>query len=280
MNFLASFSDFFHYDFLLRALFGCIFVAIACGIVSPLIVAKRYAFIGTAVSHSTFLGLSIALSLVASENSLMVFLITLIITLILVTALAKSTFRQKLPSDSLIGIFFTSSMGIGIIIHFLFAKERGDLLGYLFGNILLLENQDIILCFVLMLTLIPLFFIPLKKWLYVIYDEEGALVSGINVKFFHYLFFLILTFLIVSALKLAGTVLIETLLLIPGVFALKMGRNIKQVFIFSIGFSILSSILGLYFANLWNLPSGATMAVTQLLILLLFLFLNKIRGED
>ena len=272
--------DFFQYDFLLRALLGCIFVAIACGIVSPLIVAKRYAFMGTAVSHSTFLGLSIALSLVASKNSISVFLITLAITMILVLFLAKATFRQKLPTDSLIGIFFTSSMGIGVIIHYLFARQRGDLLGYLFGNLLLLEQHDIILSLVLMLSLIPLFFIPLKKWLYVIYDEEGAYVSGINIKFFHYLFFLILTFLIVSALKLAGTVLIETLLLVPGVFALKLGRNIKQVFIFSISFSIISSIFGLYLANLGDLPSGATMAVTQLLILVGFLVFKKIKGEN
>ncbi|MFI5389760.1 MAG: metal ABC transporter permease [Bacteriovoracales bacterium] len=280
MNPWTALTDFFQYDFLFRALLGCIFVSVACGIVSPLIVAKRYAFMGTAVSHSTFLGLSIALSVVSSENPFLVFLITLGITLILVTGLAKATFRQKLPSDSLIGIFFTSSMGIGVIIHFLFARQRGDLLGYLFGNILLLENQDMILSLVLMLSLIPLFFIPFKKWLYVIYDEEGALVSGINIKFFHYLFFLVLTFLIVSALKLAGTVLIETLLLIPGVFSLKNGRNIKQVFIFSISFSIFSSVLGLYLANLWDLPSGATMAVTQLIILLGFLFFKKIKGGN
>lgn len=280
MNLWTSLMDFFQYDFLLRALLGCIFVAIACGIVSPLIVAKRYAFMGTAVSHSTFLGLSIALSLIATKNSFLVFLITLAVTLILVTALAKATFRQKLPSDSLIGIFFTSSMGIGVIIHYLFARQRGDLLGYLFGNILLLEYHDVILSLVLMLSLIPLFFIPLNKWLYVIYDEEGAYVSGINTKVFHYLFFLILTFLIVSALKLAGTVLIETLLLIPGVFALKIGRNIKQVFVLSIGFSIISSLLGLYIANLGDLPSGATMAVTQLLILLGFLLFRKIKGVN
>lgn len=280
MNLYSSLMDFFHYDFLFRALLGCIFVAIACGIVSPLIVAKRYAFMGTAVSHSTFLGLSIALSLIATKDSISVFLITLGITLILVTALAKATFRQKLPSDSLIGIFFTSSMGIGVIIHYLFARERGDLLGYLFGNILLLEQHDIILSFLLVLTLIPIFLIPLKKWLYVIYDEEGAYVAGINTKVFHYLFFLILTFLIVSALKLAGTVLIETLLLIPGVFALKIGRNIKQVFVLSIAFSIVSSILGLYIANLGDLPSGATMAVTQLFILLCFLFFRKIKGGN
>jgi ABC-type Mn2+/Zn2+ transport system permease subunit len=65
--------------------------------------------------------------------------------------------------------------------------------------------------------------------------------------------------------------------LIPGVFALKIGRNIKQVFFLSIGFSILSSTLGLYFANLWDLPSGATMAVTQLFLLILFLSIKKIK---
>jgi ABC-type Mn2+/Zn2+ transport system permease subunit len=270
-------TDFFQYDFLTLALVGTLLLSLACGLISPLIISKRYAFMGAAVSHSTILGLAIALSLVPDTDSVNIFLITLGATLVMVLFLAGATFRQRLPSDSLIGIFFTGSMGLGVIIHSLFAQQKGDLMGYLFGNILLLDQGDLILSAILLLILIPIILFPLKRWLYIIYDEEGAIVSGLSVKFFHYLFFILLTLLIVSSLKIAGAILVNTLLLVPGVFGLRFGRNIKQVLFYSVSFSLVGSLLGLYLANLKNFPSGATLAVVQLGLLLLSLGLEKIK---
>jgi len=234
---------------------------------------------GAAVSHSTILGLSIALSLIPATDSINIFLITLAVTLVIVIFLAKATFRQRLPSDSLIGIFFTGSMGLGVIIHSLFTGQKGDLMGYLFGNILLLDKGDLLLSGLLLMLLIPIILIPLKRWLYIIYDEEGAIVSGLSVKFFHYLFFILLTFLIVSSLKIAGAVLVNTLLLVPGVFGLRFGKNIKEVILLSISFSTLGSLLGLYLANLNNFPSGATLAVVQLILLLFSFAIEKLKRK-
>lgn len=277
MSLVQGMTDFFQYDFLTLALVGTLLLSLACGLISPLIISKRYAFMGAAVSHSTILGLAIALSLVPDTDSVNIFLITLGATLVMVLFLAGATFRQRLPSDSLIGIFFTGSMGLGVIIHSLFAQQKGDLMGYLFGNILLLDQGDLILSAILLLILIPIILFPLKRWLYIIYDEEGAIVSGLSVKFFHYLFFILLTLLIVSSLKIAGAILVNTLLLVPGVFGLRFGRNIKQVLFYSVSFSLVGSLLGLYLANLKNFPSGATLAVVQLGLLLLSLGLEKIK---
>jgi len=280
LSLIQGMTEFFQYDFLLFALIGTVLLSLSCGLISPLIISKRYAFMGAAVSHSTILGLSIALSLIPETDSVNIFLVTLGATLVMVLLLAKATFRQRLPSDSLIGIFFTGSMGLGVIIHSLFAQQKGDLMGYLFGNILLLDKGDLILSGFLFLNLIPIILIPLRRWLYIIYDEEGAIVSDLSVKFFHYLFFILLTFLIVSSLKIAGAILVNTLLLVPGVFGLKFGRNIKEVILLSVTFSITGSLLGLYIANLKNFPSGATLAVVQLSLLLISLFLKKLKGQN
>ena len=277
MSLVQGMTDFFQYDFLTLALVGTLLLSLACGLISPLIISKRYAFMGAAVSHSTILGLAIALSLVPDTDSVNIFLITLGATLVMVLFLAGATFRQRLPSDSLIGIFFTGSMGLGVIIHSLFAQQKGDLMGYLFGNILLLDQGDLILSAILLLILIPIILFPLKRWLYIIYDEEGAIVSGLSVKLFHYLFYILLTLLIVSSLKIAGAILVNTLLLVPGVFGLRFGRNIKQVIFYSVSFSLGGSLLGLYIANLKNFPSGATLAVVQLALLLFSLALEKLK---
>ena len=276
MNFILSLRDFAQYDFLLYALLGTIFLSITCGLISPLLIARKNAFMGSAISHSTLLGLAIALSLFSSENSLPIFATTLFITIICTLFLAFSTFRQKLPNDSLIGIFYTSTMALGIIIHSSFAKNKSDLLSFLFGNILLLTKEDLFLSLILLAITAPLIIIPFKKWIFLTYDEEGAITSGVNAKFFHYLFFILLSLLIVTSIKLAGTILIETLLLVPGFFALKFAKNVKQTFIISVLFSTFFATLGIMIANSYGLPSGATLAVVLFLALILSLFLKRL----
>ena len=143
MSFFYSLTDFFQYDFLLYALIATMALSIGAGILSPIIVAKRYAFMGAAVSHSTLFGLSISLAFFqASEISH--FFVTLLITLSLIMVLSTTTYRQKLPTDSLIGVFFTVTMALGIVIYSLFSSGDQDLIGFLFGNILLLTPFDLI----------------------------------------------------------------------------------------------------------------------------------------
>ncbi len=231
---------------------------------------------GAAISHSTLLSLAIAMSFFEAAQSLPIFVTTLMLTIFLTLFLAYSTYRQKIPNDSLIGIFYTSTMALGIIVHTLFSKDQSDLMGFLFGNILLLTKQDLYLsAFILILTLITVL-IPYKKWLFITYDEEGAITSGIRVNLFHYTFFILLAFLIVTSIKLAGTILVETLLLVPGFFSLKFSKNIKQTFLLSALFSCIFAVTGIVIANAFGMPSGATLAVVLFTALVVSLFIKRV----
>lgn len=275
-QFIASLNDFFQYDFLLYALLGTVFLSLTCGLISPLIIARKNAFMGAAISHSTLLGLAVSLSFFKAAQALPVFVTTLMITIFLTLFLAYSTFRQKLPNDSLIGIFYTSTMALGIIVHTLFAQEKGDLLSFLFGNILLLTKEDLLLSFSILIITALVVLVPLKKWLFLTFDEEGAITSGIRASLFHYTFFILLSFLIVTSIKLAGTILVETLLLVPGFFALTFAKNIKQTFIISTVFSSVFAAVGIVLANAFGLPSGATLAVVLFSALILSLFIKRV----
>lgn len=278
MSLLNSLSDFFMFDFLQLALGGTLLLSLLCGLLSPFIIAKKYAFMGEGVSHSTLVGLTISIGLLNLQHPLAIFLATLSITLILVSFLARSTLKQGLPSDSLIGIFLTTSLGLGVLINSLFNKNKGDLLSFLFGNILMLETWDLYLLIGLIFIIFPLIMIPYKKWIYLIYDEEGAKISGINTNQFHYLFFFLLTILIVCAVKIAGTILINTLMLIPGALAFRVARSMKQIFIVSLTFSLTTSLLGLILSNWKGLAPGATLALTQFTFFSLIVFIyNRIQ---
>jgi ABC-type Mn2+/Zn2+ transport system permease subunit len=165
-------------------------------------------------------------------------------------------------------------MALGIIVHSLFSKNQSDLLSFLFGNILLLTKEDLYLTIFIFITTLIAIIVPLKKWLFITYDEEGAITSGIKASYYHYFFFLILALLIVTSIKLAGTILVETLLLVPGFFALRFATSTRQTFVLSTLFSCLMSILGIFLANALSLPSGATLAAVLFTGLLLSFLLK------
>ena len=151
--------DFVHYPFLFKALICGLLLATLCGMLSPLIVAKRFAFMGASISHGALLGVSLGLALLKDQepiDSALLFFITLVVTLIAVAPLAWSTFRQRIPSDALIGLFFTGTMGLGLILHQATGAAKGDLLSYLFGNILTLGTFDIALLITLTITILTL----------------------------------------------------------------------------------------------------------------------------
>lgn len=274
---MSVLTDFIQYPFLLKALICGLSLSLLCGVLSPMIVAKKFAFMGTSLSHGALLGIAIGLGFFKEQtlmNSISLFLVTLVVTLIAVSPLAWSTFRQRLPSDALIGLFFTATMGLGLLIHQATGAARGDLLGYLFGNILTLGQFDLILLGLLCLLVIPLVWVFKMRWMLFLFDEESAFVQGINTKKYHFFLFMMLTLVIVSGLKLSGVILINSFLLIPGIFALKWSPNAKQTFTYSISFAMVSTFLGLILANSFDLPMGATLAVTQ--VGLYFLSFSKI----
>ena len=266
-------NDFLEYPFLQTALVAIVFLSLCTGLLSPIIISKGHAFMGASISHACLLGLSIGLGLFGknsiSPNPLNLFLTTLVLTALLSLLLAYFTFRQPLPNEGAIGIFLSTSMGLGIIIHQSFSQNQGDLLHYLFGNILLLTTFDLALLAILTSIVFALFYFLRFQWPLYLIDEESASIQGIKTHFFHYGLTVLLTVVIVSSVKLAGIILINSFLLVPGVFALKTARSIKKAFIYAPIFALVTGILGLILANAWELPVGASLAVFQALALCL-----------
>ncbi|TNF03912.1 MAG: metal ABC transporter permease [Deltaproteobacteria bacterium] len=262
---MSFITDFIEYDFLFNSLIGVILISLICGLLSPLIVSKRLAFMGSALSHSSLLSISLSLSIFTLDQALPLFTLNTLLITLLVSTLATFTFRQKIPTDSLIGIFLTVSMALGIIVLKLFSKENVDLSSLLFGNVLLITRTDLLILFILLVTVFFTLWIPRHKWIFLIQDEEAALIQGVNIKFYHYLFYILLGVTVSASIKLMGTVVVNTLLLIPGVLALKTARSLKSMVLISTVFSLAFSILGLVLGNSFELPSGATIAVTLFL---------------
>lgn len=270
-------SEFLEYPFLQTGLIGVIGLALICALLSPLVIARRQAFMGAALSHATLVGLALGFSFFEATEGPGVFGVTLFVTLCLSLILAESTYRNPLPRDSLIGIFFTTCMGLGMIIHQLGPAKNIDLMSYLFGNIYLLTNLDLAILGASLLIVAMGILVPLRKWLYLSFSEEAAYQAGINVRLSHYVFMALLTLAIVAGLKLAGTVLINTFIIVPGMVALRMAKDNRSVFIYSALFGLSSALISIIISNAYNISLGPVLCLVQFVAMLMVLGVSKLR---
>ncbi len=223
------------WDLISNSVYASILLSIAIAIIGSLIVINKTTAITGSIAHGSFGGIGLAMFLGSS-----IILTTSAFTIVLAIILAFITIKFPHRKDSLIGVIWAVGMSIGIIFLSLTPGYQSDALSYLFGNILLVENKDLIFMGIIdSLILISIIFLY-NRFLAMSYDREFLTLRGINANML-YTYFLILTSLtIVMSVRAIGIILILALFTIPALIA---ERFTKKFF----SMMIVSGILGLVF---------------------------------
>jgi zinc transport system permease protein len=177
----------------------------------------------------------------------------------------------KIPSDSAVAVLLSSGLAIGIVLISLSGGFNLDLFSFLFGSILLVSLQDLIMISAVSGLVLLTMSLIYKKLTYITFDEEQAAVGGLNVRNINYLFIVIASVTVIASIRLVGVLLISSLIVLPNITALAMGKGFKKTATISGGISISSVVVGIivsYFANI--APSGAVV-LTEVAIFLIAL---------
>ncbi len=230
-----------------------IFLSIIFGTLSVFVILRKLSFLGVGISHSAFAGVSLALLLNTD-----IFITTLIFSLVVAFLIGKTTKMGKMEYENSIGLFFSFSMAMGAIFLFLNRNYNFDIMGYLFGSILGITDNQVMLIAIFSLLFTSVIIIFFKEFIFMAFDEEVAFTSGINTNFFDNILLIMLTAIIVSCLKLIGIILVSALLILPGSFSLIICRDYKMAFIVSIFYALFIYFSGFAISWFWDLPPGAT----------------------
>lgn len=256
--------DLLKYDFFQNALISTLLISISCGLVGTYIVAKRMVFISGGITHASFGGLGLAYYLGFSPM-----LGASVFSILSALGILFLSENKKLREDSLIGIFWSAGMAIGILFIYLTPGYAPNLISYLFGNILTVTRDQIIMSIVLC-VLIILFFVRFYRPLfYIAFDKEYSRTHNVHVNIIDVSITLIIALCIVLCLKLAGIILVISYLTIPQAIAGIFYKNFKQQLIASALISTVGSLIGLFAAAQLNIPTGATIVICFLVIFLL-----------
>lgn len=244
------------YDFFQHALISTILIGISCGLVGTYIVAKRMVFISGGITHASFggLGLSYYLGFSPMLGATAFSLLSALGILFLAN-------NKKLREDSLIGIFWSAGMAIGILFIYLTPGYTPNLMSYLFGNILTVTREQIFLSTFLCLLIILFFIRFYRPLFYIAFDKEYSKTHGIRVNWIEIGVTVMIALCIVLCLKLAGIILVISYLTIPQAIAGLFYKNFTQQLWASALISTVGSMIGLFLSATLHLPTGATIVI-------------------
>ncbi len=229
-------------------------VGAASGYLGSFMVIKRMSLVGDALSHVALPGIAIAL--LFGINPMLGALVSLMAAVLGIWYLEE---KSEIYPEALVGIFFTASLAIGILI-----TPEPELLEALFGNI---ENITIFDGVIIGLSGILIFsltrFIS-KKLLLGVVSEDLAISSGINISKINLIYLALVGLVVALGVKFLGTLLTGALVIIPAVTAKNIAKSINSFHLYSIFLGILSVVLGILLSVAVNIPSGPAVVLVSI----------------
>lgn len=249
------------YDFVIKGLLGALFASITAGLAGTYIVSKRMVFLSGGITHASFGGIGIGYF--AGINPVMGAAIFGILSALGVEYLSV---RQKIREDSAIGILWAFGMATGIIFIYLTPGYTPNLMSYLFGSILTVTNADIIALGIMSIVLILYFGIFYRTILYISFDESYARTYSSYVNIFKYVTTSLVALTIVLNIRMAGVVLVLSLLTIPPNIAMLFTRIYSRIIIWSVIAGFAGTAIGYIISYFAGIPVGATIIFTLVVL--------------
>lgn len=266
------FQDILVYAFLQKALITSIVVGIICGAIGSFIILRGIALMGDAISHAILPG--VAISYILGINYFYGAVVVGVLTALGIGVISE---KSRIKSDAAIGIVFSAAFAIGIIL-ITTAESAIDLTQILFGNVLYVRTTDMWLTIIIGIILLLVIIVFFKELLISTFDETMAKVYGLKTRFIHYGIMVLLTLVTVASLQTVGVILVVSLLITPASTAYLLTNRLSTMIVLASTFGALSSIIGIYFSYVHNLPSGPVIALAATAIFLVALAFSPKQG--
>lgn len=263
-------------------------LAIACAALSVFVVSRRWAFIGEGISHSGFGGAGtvwLATLLLPSLDQLTwaPYLGVAAFSLVTAVAIAYFTRTGKINSDAVIGIFLAAALAWGILAQQLYVRQfhrnPSGWSVFLFGHMDDLTPQFAVAAAAVCAAVVATVVLLSKEIVAYCFDPAFAEASGVRVGFIHYLLLILIALTIVIGARVAGSVLIPAMLVLPGTTALLLSRGLRLAVIASGCFALAATAIGLALSTHWAfLPAGPLIVLAMFVQFLGAYGWSKLRG--
>jgi zinc transport system permease protein len=258
------------WDLISNSVYAGVLLSIAIGIIGSLIVINKASSITGSIAHGSFGGIGLAI-FIGSSVLLTTTIFALFLTLILAFILIKYPNRL----DSFLGVIWAVGMSLGILFLSLAPGYHSDVLSYLFGNILLVDSNDLkyMICVdaVLIISIIFLY----NYFLAMSYDREFLYLRGINSNLIYTMFLILTTLSIVMSVRAIGIILVLALFTIPPLVAERFTDKFYKMIILSAILAAIFTTAGIFISAKYDIaPTPAIVIIATIGIFLSLLKKN------
>ncbi|MFP4365248.1 MAG: metal ABC transporter permease [Spirochaetia bacterium] len=269
----------FEFRFLQYAFAAGILAAVSCGVVGTFVTVKRMSYIAGAIAHSVLAGLGAANYLATVHDWTWLHPIhgALVAALISAVIIGFTVLRGKQRMDTVLSAIWSIGMSIGILFIFSTPGYNQDIMSYLFGNILMISNQDILNIVFLNIFILGITVVFYKKLFAVCFDEEFARVRGINVDLYFMIIVVLTALTVVVLIQVVGIILVIALLTLPAAAASLVSKRLWKTMALATVLGAVYIIGGLFFSYTPDLPAGAVIILFSAAGYLGIFFFNKVK---
>jgi len=259
-----------HYNYMQNAFFAALLASIICGIIGTIIVEKKLVSMSGGIAHTSFGGIGAGYFLGIEP-----ILGGLVFAVVAALSVARIRRKTNTNADTIISMFWSGGMALGILFIALTPGYPPDMTSYLFGDILTVNNFYLIVMLVLTVAVIIIVVSVFNYWKIYLFDEEYAKIMGIQVIIMELILFTMVSLSIVILIKVVGVILSIAMLTIPPAIAKLFTYELKWMMIGSMILGIVFSLLGLTMSYYLNIPSGATIILVGIICYFLAIFIRK-----
>jgi zinc transport system permease protein len=267
--------DILAYEFMQRAIISGVVIAVACSTLGLFLVLRRYSLFGDVLAHTALSGIAVGIFL--NVYPLITALLTSMLASIGITKMKSST---RLSGDTLIAMLLIGSLAVAIVMLSASNGLNVNLLSYLFGSILLIRYEDMIITIIASIAVIAYVTANRDKLLYITMDEEQARLSGLNVQVMNYIFMALASIIVILAIRLVGVLLVSSLIVLPNIAGMMLGKGFRYTLIASPCIAVVAVVTGIVSSYYLNIAASGMIVITNLLITLCILAYKSFKGES
>ncbi|MHA1905058.1 MAG: metal ABC transporter permease [Candidatus Thorarchaeota archaeon] len=267
--------------FLIRALIGALMIAIIASTSGTFLVFRGLSFMSSGVAHAALGGASLGLFLqstgIAPWFDPVIGALIFSIFVALITGYAGETgITEKM--EVAVGVSFALSMSLAVfLMYYIPPVQVPQIWGYLIGDLLLLNNFDILMLSgsaVLTLFIVVIFN---KEFVYVSVDMEGSIAHGLNARAYHYLMLIMSALAIALATKAVGAILVYAIMVAPAAASNEIFNSVKRIVIAVFLIAIVSELVGIVVSLTIRASPSAIAGILAALSYIVALQIKRIR---
>ena len=270
----ATGLEMLQWEFMCNALLTILIMAPLFGVMSTMVVTGRMSFFSDALGHSAFTGIAIGCLCGMSMPIWAAVIFSLVFSLLF--SFVRS--RSNQAADTLIGVFSSAAVALGIFVATLGGGSFTKYNKYLIGDILSITPGEIgLLAIVLAAVLVIWVLLSNRLTLTVVYPQLAS-SRGIPTGLSQTLFSAAIAVVVTLTISSVGLLILNSLLVLPGAAARNVAKNMRQYHGFSVLFALVAGIGGLVTSYAWGSSAGAAISLALALIFAVTFCFRKARN--